>query len=129
MRVLMDTHVLLWWLDGDRKLPQAMREVIVEPGNEVLVSAASVWEIATKPRIGKLTLDTEVVADLPSTLIGQEFTPLSITAEHAVRAGALPGPHRDPFDRMLAAQAAAEGVALISNDAAFDGLGVVRLWS
>ncbi|OGQ91662.1 MAG: twitching motility protein PilT [Deltaproteobacteria bacterium RIFOXYA12_FULL_58_15] len=128
MRILLDTHAFLWWLDGDEQLPPTCRGLIADEGNEVLISAASAWEISTKVRIGKLPGAEEVAAELPEIVAMQGFDPLPISVAHAQRAGALPGPHRDPFDRMLAAQAQAESVAIVSNDPAFDGFGVPRIW-
>ena len=128
MRLLLDTHALLWWLDGDRRLPARVRALIGEPTNEVLVSAASVWEITTKARLGKLPRALEVAVDVPACIESQGFVPLSITVRHAQRAGALAGNHRDPFDRMLIVQAQAEGVPIASNETIFDDYGVTRLW-
>ena len=128
MRVLLDTHTLLWWLDGDRRLSRRARDVIAAADNSVLVSAASAWEISTKVRLGKLPGAIEVAAELPAILLQQNFEPLPITIVHALRAGNLPGPHRDPFDRMLIAQAQDEDVALVSNERLFDAYGVRRVW-
>lgn len=128
MKALLDTHALLWWLDGDERLSLAAREWIGVQRHVVLVSAASAWEIATKVRIGKLPGAEEVAARYGECLAEQGFTPLAISTDHALRAGRLPGPHRDPFDRMLIAQAQAENVPLISNEALFDGYGVRRIW-
>ena len=128
MRLLLDTHAFLWWLDGDRRLPARIRGLISQPANEVLVSAASVWEITTKARLGKLPGATDVAADVPACIQSQGFVPLPITAHHAQRAGALAGLHRDPFDRMLIVQAHAEDVPIASNETVFDDSGVTRLW-
>ena len=128
MRVLLDTHTLLWWLDGDRRLSRRARSVIADEDNTALVSAASAWEISTKVRLGKLPGAIEVAAELPAILLQQNFEPLPITIVHALRAGNLPGPHRDPFDRMLIAQAQDEDVALVSNERLFDAYGVRRVW-
>jgi PIN domain nuclease of toxin-antitoxin system len=128
MRLLLDTLALLWWLDGDRRLPVRVRVLIGEPTNEVLVSAASVWEITTKARLGKLPRAADVAADVPACIESQGFVALPITVRHAQRAGALRGPHRDPFDRMLIVQAQAEGVPIASNESVFDDYGVTRLW-
>ncbi len=128
MRLLLDTHALLWWLDGDRRLPARVRALIGEPANDVLVSAASVWEISTKARLGKLPRATAVAIDVPACIESQGFMPLPITVRHAQRAGALAGPHRDPFDRMLIVQAQAEEVPIASNETIFDDYGVTRLW-
>ena len=94
----------------------------------MLVSAASVWEITTKARLGKLPGATEVAADVPFCIESQGFVPLPITVHHAQRAGALAGSHRDPFDRMLIVQAQAEGVPIASNETVFDDYGITRLW-
>jgi PIN domain nuclease of toxin-antitoxin system len=128
VRALLDTHALLWWLDGDRRLSRRARAVIGEEDNAVLISAASAWEISTKVRLGKLPGAVEVAVELPAILRQQNFEPLSIAIAHAVRAGNLPGPHRDPFDRMLIAQAQAEDLALVSNERIFDTYGVRRIW-
>lgn len=128
MRLLLDTHALLWWLDGDRRLVARSRALIADEANEVLVSAATVWEITTKARLGKLPGAMAVAADVPACVRAQGFEALPIELEHAQRAGSLPGPHRDPFDRMLIAQAQAEGVSIVSIDPVFDRYGVARLW-
>lgn len=128
MRVLLDTHTLLWWLDGDRRLSGGARRMIADDDNTVLVSAASAWEISTKVRLGKLPGAIEVAAELPDILRQQRFEPLPIAIVHALRAGNLPGPHRDPFDRMLIAQAHDEDLALVSNERVFDAYGVRRVW-
>lgn len=128
MRLLLDTHALLWWLAGDERLPRATRDVIDSPGNEVFVSAASAWEITTKYRIGKLPTATRLASDFDAVLRAQGFHGLPISIEHAQRGGVLPGPHKDPFDRMLIAQAQADNLVLVSNEEVFDQYGIVRLW-
>jgi PIN domain nuclease of toxin-antitoxin system len=128
MRLLLDTHTFLWWLDGDARLVPPARKLIADETNEILVSAASAWEIATKVRIGKLPGAVDVAAMLARCVADQGFDPLPISIGHAQRAGLLPGPHRDPFDRMLIAQAEAEQLALVSNDRVFDGYKVQRVW-
>jgi PIN domain nuclease of toxin-antitoxin system len=128
VRVLLDTHTLLWWLDGDRRLSRRARRAIAATDTSVLVSAASAWEISTKARLGKLPGAIEVAAQLAAILRQQDFEPLPIGIVHALRAGSLPGPHRDPFDRMLIAQAQHEGVALVSNERMFDAYGIQRIW-
>jgi PIN domain nuclease of toxin-antitoxin system len=92
------------------------------------VSAASAWEIATKVRLGKLPGAEQLAGDFGGFLLRGAFTTLDITIEHAIRAGLLPGPHRDPFDRMLIAQAQAEGVPVVTNDVVFEAYGVRRVW-
>lgn len=128
MRLLIDTHVLLWWLDGDRRIPRKVRALIGDAANEVLVSAASVWEITTKARLGKLPGALEVARDVPACFAAQGMTGLAIEPRHAQLAGDFGDLHRDPFDRMLAAQAQLEGVPLVSADEVFDRFAVRRIW-
>lgn len=115
MSLLVDTHILLWWLGADPALPPAARTALADPATEVLVSAASAWEIAIKKVAGKL----EAPDDLLQALSANSFGTLAITAGHAVAAGELPVHHADPFDRMLIAQARAEGLTLVSVDPRF----------
>ena len=128
MRILIDTHGFLWWLAGNERLSGAARGVIDDPDNSVLVSAASAWEITTKHRLGKLPGADIVAADVMAAIEDHGFEPLAITVAHAERAGRLPGPHRDPFDRMLVAQALAHDLPLLSNESFFDLYGVRRFW-
>lgn len=128
MQVLVDTHAFLWWLAGNRRMSGAAREVIDDPRNDVLVSAASAWEITTKHRLGKLPGADVVAHDIMTAIENHGFQPLAITVAHAERAGRLPGPHRDPFDRMLIAQSLAHDLPLVSNDSYFDRYGVRRIW-
>ena len=128
MRLLLDTHALLWWLDGDRRLSLKARRAIASESNSILVSAVSAWEITTKARLGKLPGATDVAADVAACVASQGFLPLDVTMLHAQRAGRLPGAHRDPFDRMLIAQSQIEDVALVSDDEAFDTFDVRRFW-
>ena len=128
MRLLLDTHALLWWLDGDRRLSRKARTAITAESNSVIVSAASAWEITTKARLGKLPGAIDVAADVAGCVAGQGFSTLDITILHAQRAGRLPGDHRDPFDRMLIAQAQLEDLSLVSDDRVFDTYGVTRFW-
>ncbi len=128
MRLLLDTHALLWWLAGDEALSIPARTAIADEGNSVFISAASAWEITTKHRIGKLPGVAAIVADIDSIILDQGFIGLPISVRHGQAAGALPGPHRDPFDRMLMAQAMLEQLVLVSNEQPFDAYGVGRLW-
>jgi PIN domain nuclease of toxin-antitoxin system len=128
VRLLLDTHVLIWWLAGDLLLSPNAKAAIADPANEAFVSAASAWEIATKCRIGKLPQAAALAADMPGVLTGQGFVELPITVRHGQVAGGLPGPHRDPFDRMLIAQAVLTDLVLVSNEAVFDRYAVRRLW-
>ena len=128
MRLLLDTHAFLWWLDGDRRLSLKARRLIADETNAVLVSAASAWEITTKFRLGKLPGAQDVAADVVGCVAAQSFVSLDITMLHAQRAGGIAGEHRDPFDRMLIAQAQLEDVAIISDDRVFDDFAVHRIW-
>lgn len=128
MRLLLDTHSLLWWLDGDRRLSRTARNRLQDQDNTVLVSAASAWEITTKARLGKLPGALDVAEDVAGAVASQGFTALDVTILHAQRAGRLPGDHRDPFDRMLIAQAQLEDLPIVSNEKVFDDYGVSRMW-
>lgn len=128
MRVLLNTHALLWWLAGDTNLSVIARRTIADSANEIFVSAASAWEVATKFRIGKLPGAGPLGVDFAREVRQQGFVALAISIEHAQVAGALVGEHRDPFDRMLIAQAREEKMALVSNDAVFDAFDVQRIW-
>lgn len=125
MRLLLDTQVFLWWLRDDRRLAPSFAAAIRAPANEVLVSAASVWEAAIKAALGKL----ELGGDLVEEIAANRFTELPIAARHAQRAGALPRFHDDPFDRLLAAQALVERVPLATHDPVFGAYGVELLRS
>ena len=127
-RFLLDTHVLLWWLFNDPRLSSAAFNIIQAPDNTLLVSSASGWEIATKYRLGNLPHAGEVAHNLPSLLRQSRMDVLPITMEHALAAGALPGPHRDPFDRMLIAQGQIEGLPIITSDPAFKQCPVTLVW-
>jgi PIN domain nuclease of toxin-antitoxin system len=128
LRALLDTHALLWWLSDNPQLTKPARRVIADTRNTVIVSAASAWEIATKTGLGKLPTAMDLVADFVGQMEREGFQMLAIAVEHAIRAGLLPGPHKDPFDRMLIAQAQAEHLPIVSNELAFDAYGVRRLW-
>jgi PIN domain nuclease of toxin-antitoxin system len=128
MDLLLDTHTFLWWLAGAEALSGAARTAIADEGNNVHISAASVWEIARKHRLGKLPGVSAIAMNLEETIAGQGFNRLPISVRHGQIAGALPGPHRDPFDRMLIAQAMVENLVLVSNEQPFDAYGVRRLW-
>jgi PIN domain nuclease of toxin-antitoxin system len=128
VQALLDTHALLWWLSDDPALTKQARKIIAETRNVVFVSAASAWEIATKVRLGKLPSAADLAGDFTGHLEREGFQILAISAEHAIRAGLLPGRHKDPFDRMLIAQAQAENMPVVSNEAVFDTYGLRRLW-
>jgi len=112
VRYLLDTHILLWWLTNDEKLSKELRHILTDAENIIYISSASVWEMAIKSQLGKLSMPD----DLAETLIEQGFLSLAITFEHAVLAGHLPAVHRDPFDRMLLAQAKIENLTLLTHD-------------
>jgi PIN domain nuclease of toxin-antitoxin system len=128
MRVLLDTHALLWAAAYDELLSSRARHLIQPQRNEVFVSAVSAWEIATKYRLGKLPKAQALVDDFVQSIQSAGYLPLPISLEHALRAGRLAPDHKDPFDRMLAAQAIHEDLALISNDEQLDTFGVRREW-
>ena len=115
MRLLLDTHLLLWWLADEMRIPEKHREIIRDGKNQVLVSTASAWEVAIKQRLGKL----RAPADLKSQLKAARFELLNITIDHALAVGELPDHHSDPFDRMLIAQARIEGLTLVTEDPKF----------
>lgn len=126
--LLLDTHALLWWLLDSPELSATARAAIATPDQRVLVSAASAWELATKFRIGKLPEAEDIVANLPQYLRKQRFEALPISVEHAMAAGQLLGAHRDPFDRMLIAQALIERAAVVTVDGVFAEYEVSVCW-
>jgi len=125
VNVLLDTHALLWWLADDTKLSEAARDVIGNPANQVSVSAVSGWEISIKQSLGKLDVDK---ATLLTEVEHNGFTLLPVSFQHGLVAGDLPSHHRDPFDRMLIAQAQCEGLHLISVDHCFAVYDVDVIW-
>ena len=128
MRLLLDTHALLWSFSDEENLSRKAREAVKDYANDIYVSAASAWEIATKFRIGKLPQAAPFVYTLEESLRKLRFKELAVTIGHAQRAGLLAGEHNDPFDRLLIAQAQAENLLLVSNEKLFDSYGVQRLW-
>jgi len=128
VRLLLDTHALLWWLAGDERLSATARLAISSEDNEIFVSAASAWEVSTKHRLGKLPGAGPLAVDFAREVRQQGFSELPISLAHGQVAGALPGEHRDPFGRMLIAQAREEKMALVSNENMFDSFGVQRVW-
>jgi PIN domain nuclease of toxin-antitoxin system len=118
--LLLDSHVLLWWEADDRRLSARARAAISDPENKVWVSAATVWELEIKRALGKI----DFTADLGVWIAQHRFEPLPITAHHAIRAARLPEHHRDPFDRMLIAQSAAENLVLMTVDARMTPYGI-----
>ena len=128
MRLLLDTHAFIWWMEGNTRLSRNARSAIASTENSIFVSAASAWEVSIKAYLGKLAGADLVATDFSAHVASQEFVGLDITLDHAERAGGLPGPATDPFDRMLIAQAHAENLTIVSNEKSFDAYGVIRLW-
>jgi len=128
MKVLLDTHAFLWALIEPDKLSPTARQLLEDDATDVVVSAASAWEIATKFRLGKLPGARRVIADYAGALHGLQAAQLAVTSEHALKAGSWKVAHCDPFDRMLAAQSALERVALLSCDPAMKPFGIEVIW-
>ena len=128
MRLLLDTHAFLWWILGSPRLPVATRRAIEDRSNRKLISAASAWEITTKYRLGRLPGAAALANDIAGAIAGEGFEELPVTVEDAARAGLLPGPNRDPFDRMLIAQALSRDLVLVSIESPFDRYRVRRIW-
>lgn len=128
MKILLDTHALLWAVLSPKSLSRRASSIIANDSNEILVSAASAWEIATKVHLGKLPGAEALERDFLEVMDAAGYSLLSINAATALRAGRLPGDHRDPFDRVLAAQALAEDIPILSTDTQLDSFGVRRLW-
>jgi PIN domain nuclease of toxin-antitoxin system len=128
VKLLLDTHALIWWWTDDPRLPRPARTAIADPANSVVVSAVSAWEIATKRRVGKWPEVAPIVEAFETYVLRSRFNLLPITALHARAAGMLKGPHGDPFDRMLIAQAREEGLPIVSADRIFGSYGVSVIW-
>ena len=126
--LLLDTHAALFWWSASAKLSGAAREAIAEPGAEVLVSAASCWEIATKFRIGKLEFVGDPRIHVPRLIAEHEFKQLPVSMEHSLTAGSLPGAHADPFDRLIAAQAILNELTVVTRDPEIAAFGCKVLW-
>jgi PIN domain nuclease of toxin-antitoxin system len=118
-KYLIDTHIFLWWLFDDSRLDEISRKIIEDINNQIVVSSASAWEISTKYRIGKLPEVKDLIENYAKTLEKAGFSELVITNAHAIRAGLFPISHRDPFDRMIMAQAELENIPIITHDKAF----------
>lgn len=128
MKLLLDTHALLWWWTDDERLSATARGAMQNPAHVVLVSAASVWEMATKHRLGKLKIAAQALPRLDELVRADGFQHLSVRHDHAMRAGSYAAAHRDPFDRMLAAQGDIEGATLVTLDPAFVMFDTRTLW-
>jgi PIN domain nuclease of toxin-antitoxin system len=127
MRYLLDTHTLLWWVTTPETLPLSLRELLDDPANELLLSVAVPWELAIKTNTGKLDAH-QILRDIEFGQLEQELRILQAEVSHVIRAGFLPLHHRDPFDRLLAAQALELAIPIVSRDPIFDRYGVQRIW-
>jgi PIN domain nuclease of toxin-antitoxin system len=128
MKLLLDTHALLWWFVNDRRLSAPARAAILDERNDIHVSAVSAWEIATKDRLGKLSEAKDAAPRFMDLVAADGFRLLNVSCEHGLRAGGYPNSHGDPFDRMLAAQAELEGMLLVSRDPVFRDFPIRILW-
>jgi PIN domain nuclease of toxin-antitoxin system len=128
MYVLLDTHVLIWWWAEDKLLPAAIRDLMASPDTTVFVSAVSALEIAIKVRLGRLPSMEAHIDQFNEGVVGDGFVHLNVHYEHAWTAGLLPGAHRDPFDRTLAAQSICEAMPIITGDPAFASFGCKVIW-
>ena len=128
MRLLLDTHAFIWWFAGNGRLSATAQQAMADGDNDILFSAVSAWEITTKYRARRLPEAEGLAEDIIDHITSEGFEELPITVADAARAGALPGPLRDPFDRMLIAQAQSRGLTIISIESLFDRYGVRRLW-
>jgi PIN domain nuclease of toxin-antitoxin system len=126
VKLLLDTHAVYWFLTGHERLSPRARKAIADPDNDALVSSASAYEIALKARRGRL--DYAVVAEFGGMLRAARLAALPVTIEHALEAGRLPEPHRDPWDRIIMAQALGERATVVTLDAVFGDYGVPTLW-
>jgi PIN domain nuclease of toxin-antitoxin system len=122
--LLLDTHAALWWLGGDERFGEAAERELSADGNQVLLSAVVVWEVAIKRSLGKL----DAPDDFAEALLGAGVAPLPISLDHAAATERLPWHHRDPFDRLLIAQASIEGAAIVSRDPRFEPYDIGVLW-
>ena len=125
---MLDTHALLWWVLGNAKLSPAVATVLGAPETTIMVSAVSGHEIATKYRLGKLAVPSRLAEQLDRVIADNGWQPLALSVAHGQLAGRLPGTHKDPFDRMLAAQAIIEDIPIVTNDAALAGFGAKVVW-
>lgn len=128
MRVLLDTHALLWWWNDAPQLPDTARSVMADPANTVFVSAASAWEIATKVRKKQLPEFVGSAEAFVDDVLRDGFSHLDVTARHGVYGGSLPGAHKDPFDRLIAAQALLEQLTVVTCDREITAFGCETLW-
>jgi PIN domain nuclease of toxin-antitoxin system len=128
MKLLLDTHTFLWFIDGNPKMPASTRSLIEEPGNQSLLSIASLWEMAIKLSLHKLKLEQPFECLIPQQIAQNGFALLQIDITHITKLISIPLHHRDPFDRLLIAQAQSEHLPVVSRDTVFDAYGITRLW-
>jgi len=128
VRLLLDTHTLFWSVEAPPKLSAAAMAVIQDPANDRLLSAATIWELAIKVGLGKITLSIPYRQWMATAITDLKLSILPITVEYAERQSLLPAHHKDPFDRLLIAQALVDGLPIVGADAAFDPYGIIRLW-
>jgi len=128
MKLLLDTHAFLWFVSNDPRLGTAAARSIRERSNQCLVSVASVWEMGIKTSLGKLFIARPLREFISREMTINALTPLPVSVEHAIAAAELPFHHRDPFDRLLVAQALTESASFLSGDAALDPYGINRIW-
>jgi PIN domain nuclease of toxin-antitoxin system len=128
MRLLLDTHVFLWWISDDERVSRRGRKLIADPDNEIFFSVASAWELAIKAGLGRLELPDNPDRFIPKQLAENAFQPLPIQLRHALKVHSLPDLHRDPFDRMLVAQALCEDLAILSADRKMADYRVKVVW-
>lgn len=128
MRLLLDSHALIWYVDSDHLLSRIAHAAITDPTNDLLVSAATIWELAIKVGSGKLSLSRPYREWMLKAIQDLDAAILPVTVDYADSQARLPNNHRDPFDRLLIAQSQVEGISLVSNEAIFDFYGVSRIW-
>lgn len=128
MRLLLDSHTLIWWVDQDHLLGTDAHAAITDPANDLLLSAATIWEIAIKVGLGKLSLSLPYRQWMGQAMADLGVAVLPITVEYADMQAGLPAHHGDPFDRLLVAQAMVEQIGIVSNDSVFESYGVQRVW-
>jgi PIN domain nuclease of toxin-antitoxin system len=128
MSLLLDTHVLIWWIEAPSRIPARLHDMITDAATRVFVSAATAWEITTKHRLGKLSFEQAFIDDFDNRLRDSSFEPLPISARHAIAGASLAGRHKDPFDRLLVGQALCEGLSIVSADRLIATLGAKIVW-
>ena len=128
MRILLDSHAVLWYVDQDQMLSGTAHAVITDPANDLLVSAATIWELAIKAAIGKLSLSQPYRLWMNKAMSDLRASLLPVSIDYADAQAGLPFHHRDPFDRLIIAQSLIEGISVVSADGQFDAYGVNRVW-